>query len=89
MFLTILFKWTEIDWIKWMPVEVAVLLFLIISIRIIRRLTRWGSIKISHVREGLWDFNGIKYHSYYKSNPLETVDRTEIKCENSQKINKI
>ncbi len=89
MFLTILFKWTEIDWIKWMPVEVAVLLFLIISIRIIRRLTRWSSIKISHVREGLWDYNGIKYHSYYKSNPLETVDRTERKSENSQKNDRI
>ena len=89
MFMTILFEWTRIDWIKWMPVEIAVLLFLIISIRIIRRLTRWGSIKISHVREGLWDYNGIKYKTYYKSNPLETADGTDRKSENSQKIDRI
>ncbi len=89
MFLTILFKWIEIDWFKWMPVEIAVLLFLIILIRIIRRLTRWGSIKISHVREGEWDYNGIKYHTYYKSNPLETVENTERKSENSPRYDRI
>ncbi len=89
MFMTILFEWTQIDWIKWMPVEIAVLLFLIILIRIIRRLTRWGSIKISHVKEGGWDYNGMKYHTYFKSNSLETVDRTEIKSEKSQKIDRI
>ena len=75
--MAILFNWTQIDWIKWMPVEIAVLLLLIILIRLIRRLTRWGSIKISHVREGVWDYRGTKYHSYhtsYKSNSLEIVD---------------
>ncbi|MHA1563529.1 MAG: hypothetical protein ACTSPA_15615, partial [Promethearchaeota archaeon] len=84
--------WTQIDWIKWMPVEIAVLLFLIILIRIIRRLTRWGSIKISHVREGLWDYNGMKYHTYFKSNSLETVEiaeRTDRKSEKSQLNNRI
>ena len=89
MFMTILFEWTQIDWIKWMPVEIAVLLFLIILIRIIRRLTRWGSIKISHVKEGVWDYNGMKYHTYFKSNSVETVDRTEIRSEKSQKIDRI
>ncbi|MHA1475843.1 MAG: hypothetical protein ACTSQ5_11740 [Promethearchaeota archaeon] len=90
--MTILFEWTQIDWIKWMPVEIAVLLFLIILIRIIRRLTRWGSIKISHVREGLWDYNGMKYHTYFKSNSLETVEiaeRTDRKSEKSQLNNRI
>ncbi|MHA1704433.1 MAG: hypothetical protein ACTSWK_19455, partial [Promethearchaeota archaeon] len=77
MLLTILFEWTQIDWIMWMPVEIAVLLFLIILIRIIRRLTRWGSVKISHVKEGDWDYNGKKYHTYHKSNTLETAEITE------------
>jgi hypothetical protein len=89
MLMTILFEWTQIDWIKWMPVEIAVLLFLIILIRIIRRMTRWGSVKISHVREGVWDYNGMKYHIYFKSNSLETSEITERKSEKSQKNDRI
>ena len=90
MLITIFFKWTQIDWIKWMPVEIAVLLFLIILIRLIRRLTRWGSIKISHVREGVWDYNGIKYHSYhtsYESNTLETLDNQSEKSQRNNNSN--
>lgn len=78
MLMTIFFKWTQIDWLKWMPVEIAVLLLLIILIRLIRRLTRWGSIKISHVREGVWDYNGTKYHSYHperQSEKSQNIDR--------------
>lgn len=92
MFMTILFEWTQIDWIKWMPVEIAVLFFLIILIRIIRRLTRWGSVKISHVREGDWDYNGKKYQTYHKSNTLETAEKTERtdkKSDKSQIYNRI
>jgi len=85
MLLTILFEWTQIDWIKWMPVEIAVLFFLIILIRIIRRLTRWGSIKISHVREGDWEYNGMKYHTYFKSNTLETAEKSDRKDKKSDK----
>ncbi|QEE14449.2 hypothetical protein DSAG12_00262 [Promethearchaeum syntrophicum] len=84
--MTILFEWTNIDWIKWMPVEIAVLLFLIILIRIIRRLTRWGPVKISHVKEGVWDYDGKKYHTYYKSNPLENIEKLNEKSHNENKI---
>ncbi len=86
MFMTILFEWTNIDWMKWMPVEIAVLLFLIFLIRIIRRLTRWGPIKISHIREGTWDYNGTKYHTYYKSNSLENVDKQNEKSHYADRI---
>ena len=84
--MTILFEWTNIDWIKWMPVEIGVLLFLIILIRIIRRLTRWGSIKISHVREGVWDYNGTNYHTYYKSNSVDNIDNQREKSQNIDRI---
>ena len=86
MFMTILFEWINIDWMKWMPVEIAILLFLIILIRIIRRMTRWGPVKISHVKEGEWDYNGIKYSTYYKSSSFEEIDK---KNENSQKNDRI
>ena len=86
MFMTILFEWTNIDWIKWMPVEIAVLLFLIILIRIIRRLTRWGPVKISHIKEGVWDYNGTKYRTYYKSNSFENIDKQNEKSHNDNRI---
>jgi len=92
MIMTILFEWTQIDWIKWMPVEIAVLLFLIILIRTIRRLTRWGSVKVSHVRQGIWEYDGMKYHTFYKSNNIETAEITEgtdRKSEKSQINNRI
>ena len=71
MLIMILFQWVQIDWIKWMPVEIAVLLGLIIIIRIMRRLTRWGPVRISHVTEGLWDYSGKSFRIYKKSNPFE------------------
>lgn len=44
------FSWQNIDWVKWMPLEVLALLMLIGLIRIIRRLNRWKSINVSHVQ---------------------------------------
>lgn len=41
------FSWVDIDWIKWMPLEVLVLAILIFIIRILRRTFRWKNIQIS------------------------------------------
>jgi hypothetical protein len=64
------FQWTEIDWLKWMPVELAGLLFLILVIRGLRRRNRWKNVEVSHVDEGNIDFKGEKYLLYTQIIPI-------------------
>lgn len=45
------FSWVEIDWVKWMPVEVLVLFIMIFLIRILRRTYRWKNIEVSHTSQ--------------------------------------
>ncbi|MHA1777428.1 MAG: hypothetical protein ACTSWC_11685 [Promethearchaeota archaeon] len=48
------FQWERINWVKWMPVEVGVLLILILFIRLLRRYRRWNQVEISHVKKSVW-----------------------------------
>jgi hypothetical protein len=45
----VIFEWAQFDWIKAMPIEVGILVFLIIVIRLLRRNFRWGATQVSHI----------------------------------------
>lgn len=62
----LLFQWETIDWEKWMPLEVAVLLVLILFIRILRRFRRWSAVRSSHVSVTPWDWNSISGYRYIR-----------------------
>ncbi len=75
------FQWEQIDWEKWMPVEVGVLLILILLIRILRRWRRWGPVKVSHVSQEKWTLGGYSGDIYYnrlQNNFLNPKINTEI-----------
>ena len=60
----VIFEWAQFDWIKAMPIEVGILVFLIIVIRILRRNFRWGATQVSHVHSEkitYLDFSMIRY----------------------------
>lgn len=87
------FQWERIDWIKWMPVEVGVLLVLIIFIRLLRRFRRWNRVETSHVSISNWqlgNFSGNLYQNQLNPNfpseiPVPKHSREPIKNPSEKK----
>ena len=85
----VFFQWEQIDWEKWMPVEVGALLMLILLLRVMRRWQRWGPVKVSHVSQEKWTFGGYSGEMYFNrmdTNFLKPQNNLEIqkKCLNSE-----
>ncbi len=68
------FEWQRIDWIKWMPIEVLVLLGLIILIRFLRWIFRWGPVSSSHLQKDRYQIGEFTLYKYQKvqENTIET-----------------
>ncbi len=63
----LLFDWSRIDWIKWMPYEILFLLFLIIILRIIRRSQRWGPIQLNNIDTQNFVFDQVHIPCHLKN----------------------
>jgi hypothetical protein len=60
----IMLQWYQIDWVIWLPVILLILLGVILLLRILRRLTRWGSVNTTNIKCFVKTFEGGKYAKY-------------------------
>ncbi len=65
----IYFNWVDINWHFWMPVQIAVVVFLILLLRFLRRQHRWGAVGVSHVHMEEWGLENQSLSCYVKTSP--------------------
>src|SRR6056297_519068 len=64
----LLIQWFQVDWIKIQWIMFGIFIALIALIRIVRRLTRWGSLKNNQVSCETNTFGGLNYEKYSRQN---------------------
>jgi hypothetical protein len=83
----LLVQWFIIDWITVLPIIIGILLLVILLMRTIRRLSRWGPVHVSHVQEDILDFLEDHIPIYRKVYPLDPLHPEMIpESINHQKI---
>jgi hypothetical protein len=68
----IFIEWYHTDWNLYLPVIIGIILIVILFLRILRRLTRWGPVSVSHVIKQKIEFQNTTITIYQHQIPSET-----------------
>jgi hypothetical protein len=66
-------EWFQIDYLTVLPIFLLIILGIIILLRIIRRLTRWGPVEVSHIRIEQTHIENIELEIYKPIQPNEAT----------------
>ena len=66
--------WYQINWMAYMPIFIGLFLIVILFLRILRKLTRWAPIGVSHVAVGIIEFQNEQFILYHHQNPKSDND---------------
>ena len=61
--------WFHLDWMDVLPIILVTLLIIILTLRLMRRLTRWGPTDISHIGSETISFGEQLFRKYFHSIP--------------------
>ncbi len=67
-------NWYQINWMAYMPIFIGLFLIVILFLRILRKLTRWAPIGVSHVAVGIIEFQNEQFILYHHQNPKSDND---------------
>jgi len=68
--------WFHVDWFTWLPFFLGLIVIVIFILRLVRLLTRWSPIEVSHVKEYSENIEGDIIRIYQRINPDQSSIKT-------------